>query len=86
VPEYRITVAVSAAREFESLPLGIQARVRAVVDALADAPRPRGTVKLRGGTDLFRLRVGDYRIIYRVFDRDRLVDIVHIRHRREAYE
>jgi mRNA interferase RelE/StbE len=86
VPEYRIVIAASAAREFDGLPDYIQLRVRNAIDLLATDPRPRGTVKLRGSTGLFRIRVGDYRVIFRVSDRERLIDINHIRHRREAYE
>ena len=86
MPDYRIVIAASAAREYEDLPEAVQGRVRAAVDALAVDPRPRGTMKLRGAADLFRIRVGDYRVIFRVSDRERLIDVTHIRHRREAYE
>jgi len=86
VPDYRIVIAASAAREYEDLPEAVQRRVRAAVDALAVDPRPRGTMKLRGAADLFRIRVGDYRVIFRMSDRERLIDVTHIRHRREAYE
>ena len=86
MPDYRIVIPASAAREYEDLPEAVQRRVRAAVDALAVDPRPRGTMKLRGAADLFRIRVGDYRVIFRVSDRERLIDVTHIRHRREAYE
>jgi len=86
VPEFRIVIAASAAREFDGLPEYVRLRVRNAIDLLATDPRPRGTVKLRGSTSLFRIRVGDYRVIFRVSDRERLIDITHIRHRREAYE
>jgi mRNA interferase RelE/StbE len=49
-------------------------------------PRPPGVKKLRGSSDLWRIRLGNYRIIYRVDDRKRLIDITHIRHRKDAYE
>jgi len=49
-------------------------------------PRPSGVRKLRGTRDLWRIRVGDYRVIYRMDDRKRLVDVSHVRHRREAYQ
>ena len=86
MPEYRIVIATSAAREFRALPAAVQARVRKAVDALATNPRPRGTVKIRGEADLFRIRVGDYRVIFHVYDTENMVDITHIRHRRDAYE
>ncbi len=77
MPEYRIEIAASAAREFDHLPTVLQSRVRKAIDKLGANPRPPGTVKIRGATDLFR---------FRVYDREKLVDIIHIRHRREAYE
>jgi mRNA interferase RelE/StbE len=86
VPEYRILIGASAAREFDSLPLAVQPRVRKAIDALAANPRPPGTMKIRGGTDLFRIRIGDYRVIFHVYDGEKVVDIVHMRHRREAYQ
>lgn len=84
--EYEVTFARSARRELEALPAPIVARVVARVEALSQDPRPRGCRKLRGANDLWRLRVGDYRVIYAVSDKDRAVDIVAVRHRREAYE
>lgn len=59
-------------------------RIRAAIDALATDPRPRGAVKLAGRDD-FRIRVGDCRIVYAVDDRDRLVIVGRIAHRREVY-
>lgn len=86
MPEFRILIGASAAREFESLPFAAQPRVRKAIDALAVNPRPPGTIKIRGGVDLFRIRVGDYRVIFHVYDGKKVVDIVHLRHRREAYQ
>ncbi len=60
-------------------------RLRTAIDSLANDPRPVGCVKLTGSHDLFRLRVGDYRIIYQVQDRKLLVLIVDIGNRREVY-
>ena len=59
-------------------------RLQAVIDALATEPRPTGTVKLAGRDD-FRIRVGDYRIVYAVDDVERLVIVARIAHRREVY-
>jgi mRNA interferase RelE/StbE len=86
VLDYRILISASAAREFDNLPLAVQTRVRKTIDALAANPRPPGTMKIRGGVDLFRIRIGDYRVIFHVYDREKVVDIVHMRHRREAYQ
>jgi mRNA interferase RelE/StbE len=59
-------------------------RVRVVVDGLAADPRPVGVAKLAGRDD-YRVRVGDYRIVYAVNDAERLVLVARIAHRREVY-
>jgi mRNA interferase RelE/StbE len=55
------------------------------MERLADKPRPRGTKKLVGAENLWRLRVGTYRILYEVDDKSAVVTAFRIRHRREAY-
>lgn len=59
-------------------------RIREAIDGLAVEPRPRGAVKLAGRND-FRIRVGDYRVVYAVDDVERLVLVARIAHRREVY-
>jgi mRNA interferase RelE/StbE len=86
VADYQVVLGRSAERELLRLPDDMQERVRRAIDSLALRPRPRGVKKLRGANDLWRIRVGDYRCIYRITDREQLVDISHIRHRKEAYE
>ena len=83
--DYAITFARSAGRELESLDASIVRRVISRIDGLAKEPRPSGARKLRGEQNLWRIRIGDYRVIYSVDDRQRIVDIVRIRHRREVY-
>jgi len=53
---------------------------------LAIEPRPHGFEKLKGGENLWRIRVGNYRVIYKIFNKNKLVDISIIRHRKEAYK
>jgi mRNA interferase RelE/StbE len=55
------------------------------IERLATNPRPKGCRKLEGADNLWRIRVGDYRVIYSVDDARRIVDIIAIRHRSEAY-
>jgi len=86
VAEYRVVLARSAERDLSGLPEATQVRLIRAIDALAANPRPSGVKKLRGTRDLWRFRVGDHRVIYRVDDGERLVDISHVRHRREAYQ
>jgi mRNA interferase RelE/StbE len=75
---YELQVERAAQRQIRRLPQEAFRRVEAVIDALAHEPRPRGAKKLRGSADLLRIRVGTYRVIYAVFDRERLVKIVRV--------
>jgi mRNA interferase RelE/StbE len=85
VADYAVTFARSARRELETLDGSIVRRVISRIEALAQEPRPSGSRKLQGEQNLWRIRIGDYRVIFSVDDRKRIVDIVRIRHRREAY-
>ena len=82
---YEVRLARSARKELEALPDAVLARVARALDALPSDPRPRGCKKLRGTSDLWRVRVGDYRIIYHVDDGVRLVEVRAIRDRKDAY-
>jgi mRNA interferase RelE/StbE len=55
------------------------------IEQLIENPRPAGVKKIKGSASLFRLRVGEYRVVYEIDDRDHIVDISVIRHRSEAY-
>ena len=84
--EYSVVFARSARRDLEQLQTVMARRVFSRIEALASDPRPPGCVKLQGAADLWRLRVGDYRVIYSIDDGARLVDISAVRHRRDAYQ
>ena len=62
------------------------ARIISRLEHLASTPRPQGCRKLKGGDKEWRIRVGDYRIVYEIDDAARTVDVTRIAHRREAYE
>lgn len=81
---YEVRLHRQAARAYRRLGGQVRERIRAAVDGLADNPRPQGAVKLAGRND-YRIRVGDYRIVYAVDDAKRLVIVARIAHRREAY-
>ncbi len=83
--EYLIVFARSARKELEDLPQGVKIRILNRIERLSKSPRPADVRKLVGSECLWRLRIGDYRVIYGVYDERKLVDIVHIRHRRDAY-
>ena len=81
---YRLLIKSSAAKELEGLPLKDRRRVATRLRRLASDPRPTGTEKL-AGQGKYRLRQGDYRILYSVDDAALTVVIVKIGHRREVY-
>lgn len=83
--EYAITLARSARRELEAMERSSAQRILAKIEKLATEPRPTACRKLQGRSGLWRLRVGDYRVIYSVDDSHRLVDVIAVRHRREVY-
>jgi mRNA interferase RelE/StbE len=74
----------AAARAYRRLHKPVRDRISGAIDGLASNPRPTGTAKLAGRDD-YRIRVGDYRIVYAVDDDERLVLIARIAHRREVY-
>jgi mRNA interferase RelE/StbE len=86
VSEYRVALKSSAEKEFFRLQDEISARILPRIKALAIDPRPHGSIKLKGGKDAWRIRVGDYRVIYIVDDEMRKVEVTRIAHRREVYE
>jgi mRNA interferase RelE/StbE len=62
------------------------ARMMSRLEGLATAPRPSGCERLKGGDKEWRIRVGDYRIIYEINDTAKTVDVTRIAHRREVYD
>ena len=84
--EYRLTVKPSAAKDLDRLDERVASRVIPKIKALASDQRPPGVKKIKGQLDLWRIRVGDWRVIYAIDDGKRIVDIVYIRHRSKAYE
>ena len=82
--EYRIEFAQRAARDFLKLSPEVQRRVGSKVDSLAADPRPPGWEKL-SGIDAYRIRSGDYRVVYLVDDVAQIVTIARVGHRRDIY-
>ncbi len=83
--EYTVVFARSARKELERLPNELAWRILDPIEKLGRTPRPRGCRKLAGAQALWRIRIGDYRVLYAVDDNRKLIDITAIRHRREAY-
>jgi mRNA interferase RelE/StbE len=82
---YRIEVKPSAADALARIPQPHRRRIARKIDQLADNPRPRGAKALEGQLSLYRIRVGDYRVIYQVQDAALLVLVVRIGSRGDVY-
>ena len=82
---YAVIVSNAAYRDLTKLHSSLVDRVQSVVLSLEDAPRPHGIKKLQGYKDYYRIRVGDYRIIYHIDDNDYEIIILSVAHRRDAY-
>ena len=82
---YRIEVSATAEKQIRKLHRTDQIRTLKAIQALARDPHPRGSRKLRGYEDVFRLRVGTYRILYSVDSHRLLILVLKIGHRRDIY-
>lgn len=82
---YTVVIERSALRDLKRLPELIRTRIDGHILALAENPRPQGVEKLSGSEHSYRLRVGDYRILYEIHDQILHVLVVKIGHRREVY-
>ena len=83
--DFVVTFARSARKELECLEAPLVQRIWTRIEALTTDCLPAGCKKLAGTSDLWRIRIGAYRVIYTIDDRNRVVDVVAVRHRREAY-
>ena len=81
---YQIIIKRPAEKKLDALSANVRARILGHLLALEDNPRPAGIKKLQG-EDSFRLRVGDYRVLYTIDDRMKQVTIFAVGHRREVY-
>jgi mRNA interferase RelE/StbE len=86
VSRYRIEFLKTAKKELAKLPQQIQKRIAAKIDTLLLDPYPSDSKKLKNGNGRFRIRVGDYRIIYRLEDDQLVILVIKIGHRRDVYK
>jgi len=82
---YRVLVERSAEKDIKRLSPDVRLRVAKVLRNLANDPRPVGSRKLAGTKHDWRIRIGDYRVIYEIADVIRVVRVYRVRHRREVY-
>lgn len=82
---YEVLIERGVERDLKRLPLREFNRIVRAMKDLAQVPRPSGSRKLVGSERDWRLRVGDYRVLYEIDDAGKIVHILHVKHRREAY-
>jgi len=85
VSSYTVSFTRSARKELERLAEPLVSRVFRQIERLAENPRPAECRKLVGREGLWRIRVGDYRVVYVISDDEKRVEIFTIRHRKEVY-
>jgi len=85
MPSYDITFKPSVEKDLRSLPESVIDRVLKQIESLGIDPLPRKSVKLAGAEHLYRIRVGDYRVVYGVDIKGKQLIIHYIRHRRDVY-
>lgn len=82
---YRVLLERAAEKDLSRLSTEIHDRIIAAIQSLAHHPRPSGCRKLTGSKNDWRIRVGDYRLVYEIADAIRIVRVNRVRHRREVY-
>ncbi|HMI65520.1 MAG TPA: type II toxin-antitoxin system RelE/ParE family toxin [Cyclobacteriaceae bacterium] len=83
---YKVLVSKTASKELADLPTQVVNRIVPAIKKLGDDPRPPGCKKLKGEHDTWRIRIGDYRVIYTVSDVVRIVDVRSVGHRKDIYD
>jgi mRNA interferase RelE/StbE len=82
---YNVILKPSVEKDLRPLSPSVLKRVLKCIEALADDPFPHGSLKLAGAEQLYRIRVGEYRIVYTVAGGSRQVIVYYVRHRRDVY-
>jgi mRNA interferase RelE/StbE len=82
---YRVELAARAERAFRNLPADVQRRLAPAIETLAQEPHPPHSKKLSGEDSLWRVRVGDYRIVYQIREKELRILVIKLGHRREIY-
>lgn len=84
--EHEIILSPNAEKNLDRFPRKVRARILDAIDELREDPRPPGCMKLKGDDDLWRIRVGDYRVIYTICDEELIVLVVRVAHRKDVYK
>lgn len=85
MPLYKIEISETATKQLDKLPRKISEDLIEVIQSLAENPRPNGSKKLKGRKG-YRVRKGNYRIIYDVYDKILVIDVIAVGHRKNIYD
>jgi mRNA interferase RelE/StbE len=83
---YNLVIKASAKKELANMPKPMIGRLIEAIELLANNPRPNGVRKLTGTQNIYRIRVADYRIVYRIEDEQLIIEVVRVAHRKEVYQ
>ena len=83
---YSVDFSKVARKQFNKLPSDVQERIETKINNLAIEPRPNGVKKIQGEENSYRIRVGDYRVVYEIFDDILLVTVIRVKHRSQVYQ
>jgi mRNA interferase RelE/StbE len=83
---YQVVITIAAQRQLKKLVLAIQKDLIALIESLSEQPRPLDCKKLKGRQNQYRVRSGDYRIIYSVEDTSLIIRVIKVGHRRDIYQ
>jgi len=83
---YQVLISKTARKQLQELPKAIANNISQKIDTLSKDPRPEGCKKLQGSQDDYRVRVGDYRIVYRIENKMLIVEVIRIGHRKDVYK
>lgn len=84
---YKITFKKSAEKEIQKLPSNVVSRIVPVIEGLSKNPRPTGSKKLAGSKEnIWRVRVGDYRVVYLIAEEVKIVEVRRVGHRKDIYK
>ncbi|MEH2352126.1 type II toxin-antitoxin system RelE family toxin [Nostoc sp.] len=82
---YKVEILKGALKQLKKLSPELQERIQVKIDGLAIEPRPNGVKKLKGKENAYRIRLGEYRVIYDIFDDILVVNVVEVGHRSKVY-
>lgn len=82
---YKVSIKNSALKEIQQIPKDFRIKIIETIDSLANDPRPSGVKKLENFKNSYRVRVGQYRIVYEIEDRQLIVEVIKVGNRKEVY-